>query len=162
MGPKSSKEQQPKAKIVTRKQGSTKQIRLLVLHKKSKEPDMEEFCDAFNSYPSTDNIDLHHGDIKIAKVQDDGSIPESEKNDITSWISDWHGQGRIVLICLLTDFDIGSLIKNENNRIIVFCFKNPPVKYGQHCICTDADFESGNILSDELSKLVNKIRADGQ
>lgn len=166
MGGKSSKDQQPEPKIVTRKHGQTKKLRLLVLHKKTEEPDMDEFCDALNTYPPRESIELHHGDVRKCKVQDDGTIPDSEKNDITAWISDWLTQGRIVLICLLTDFDHGPLNNNDNKRVIVFCFKNPPVDCGQNCICIDVDFETDNVDFGEdnakLSKLANKIKGDGQ
>ncbi len=164
MGGKSSKDQQPRPKIVTRKQGQTKQIRLLVLYKKPEEPDMGEFCDALNTYPPTGCLDLHHDDIKKSKVQDDGSISESEKNYITLWISEWLTQGHIVLICLLTDFDLEPLINNENNRIIVFCFNNPPVNCSESCISIEVDFETATTesIGANISKLANKIKGDGQ
>ena len=165
MGGKSSKEQTAKPKIVTRPEGQTKHIRLLVLHKEPEEPEMDAFCDAINTYPPPDSLDLDHSDnIKIIKVPDDGLLPESVKNDNTSWISEWLSQGHIILICLLTDCDLKTLISTEdNNRIIVFCFKTPKVNY-PNSICIDVDFKTATTksINSNLSDLATKIKGDGQ
>jgi hypothetical protein len=159
MGVGKSKDEKQKPRVVKpQKQTQTKRVRLLVLHNNSQQPQpgTGRFCDALNS---EGNI-MVDGDVKIFEIPDNGQLPESVKNEITSWMS----RGRIVLVCLLTDYDVHANFGNDN-RIIVFCFSNPAVCNPPRT-CFGVDFYTAlpeNIKDDiTWDELVSTIHDMGQ
>lgn len=170
MGASKSKASKDKPRMVTKakKQEQTKHVRLLVLHKNSQQaqPGTDNFCDALNTYPPPGSINVAHSNVKILEIPDDGRFSEPMKNEIRPWISEWVNQDRVFLICLLTDCDLQSLTTGTNfendNRIIVFRFTNPPVNFP--CICVNVDFYTatpGN-MKENLDELAATIMAGGQ
>lgn len=159
----------------TRKpKGSTKHVSLLVLHNKPQRPEMIHFCRALNAYPPPSSMAITNppqldqqsdSDFKFSKVPDEGLFPESEKNSIETWVSKQLNKGHIILICLLKDYDLESLKKGtifENDkRLIVFCFKNPPINR-EGCICIDVDFEKAEPqhIRDNMKDLANAIKEE--
>ena len=84
---------------------------LLVLHKNGQQPGTGNLVDALNTYPPPGSIEVSHE--KTSPIPDDGRLPNSVRNTIQTWIRN----GYIVLICLLTDCDLGDL---NQNKVIVF------------------------------------------
>ena len=156
MGNGKSKDEKQKPRVAKpQKQMQTKRVRLLVLHNNSQQPQpgTDRFCDALNSEGSIKVDD----NVKIFEIPDNGQLPESVKNEITSWMSG----GRIVLVCLLSDYDVHANFGNDN-RIIVFRFSNPPVNFP--CMCIDVDFytASPRNIKEKLDELVSTIQAMDQ
>ena len=138
-----TEERKPKAK--------KRKVYLMVLYKNGQEthPGTDNLCDALDTYPPPGSIEVHHKETE--EIQD-GHLPEPVRSTIQKWISHNH----IVLICLLTDCDLGGL---DDGKIIVFCFKNPPVSVP--CTCVDADFytASPGEMRDKLDEVAAKIKA---
>ncbi|CAB3977507.1 Hypothetical predicted protein [Paramuricea clavata] len=169
MGASKSKASKDKPRMVTKaKKEQTKHVRLLVLHKNSQQPQpgTDNFCDALNTYPPPGSIKVAPSNVKILQIPDAGHFSESMKNEIRPWISEWLNQDRVVLVCKLTDCDLQSLKRGTNfendNRIIVFRFTNPPVNF-PICICVDVDFYTATEgdMKEKLDELAATIMAGG-
>ena len=115
---KSKDEEQQPGVGKPKKQEQTKHVRLLVLHNNSQQPQpgTNRLRNALETYPQAGSIKVDK--TKIVKIPDNGQFPESVKNEITSWMSG----GRIVIVCLMSHYDVQANFGNDN---IVFPFNNP-------------------------------------
>jgi hypothetical protein len=119
---KSTLNEQPGAIKEHAGQGSTKEVSLLILHKNGQDPEQgnDHITDALNATLQSSSLTVCENEISI--IPDSGVLPES----VTTWVSQQLSQGRIVLVCLLSDFDVKANFEN-NRRMIVVYFQNPPV-----------------------------------
>ena len=142
--------------VVAQNQDREKRLRLLVLYKKGQEPEegKDNLCDALNTYPPPGSLNVYED--KVAEIPDSGQLPQQ----IKTWVSEWVKQGLIVPVCLLSDVDVQANF-GQSEKIIAFCFKNPPVSVS--CpISINVDFFTATPrdMIAEMDELVAAIRAE--
>ena len=134
-------------------QRPTKHVSLLVLHNRSAPPNMEKFRRALNAYPPPSSIAV---DNSIKKME----ISEATNHqDVTQWVDGRLNQNRVVLICLLCDYNI-QFLSNRNSRVIPFCFQNPKVTC-PNCVKVDFDTATQQQIKSNLDSLAALIKGIG-
>ena len=128
-------------------QRPTKHVSVLVLHNRSAQPDMQNFCRALNAYPPPSSIEV-----------DEVNSVKMNRQEVTQWVDQRLNQNRVVLICLLYDYDIQFL--PNGNRVIPFCFQNPKVQC-PNCIKVDFDTATQQQIKAKLDRLAALIKGDG-
>ena len=137
MGKPASKPSNEKPRMVPRaKKQLGLGIRLLVLHKNETEPEeIRKLGGKIREYPPPGSISV---DEKISKIPDDGQLEEPLK----SWVTEWLGLGRVVLVWLLSDCDVNAAFGDHDKLMVTRI--------------------TPNNMKAELDDLVVKIRARGQ
>ena len=131
--------------------GPTKHVSLLVLHNRSRPPDMKKFSRALKAYPPPSSIAVD--DIKLVKIPGD-----MNHRNVTDWVDGHLNQNRVVLICLLCDYDIQFLL--NRNGVIPFCFQNPKVEC-EECVEVDFDTATQRQITTKLDHLAALIKGGG-
>ena len=116
MGKSASKPSNEKPRMVSRAkmQGSDKHVRLLVLHRNDTEPRSETYKlrGAIDDHPPPGTLNVD--DFRISKIPDNGQLEESDK----TWVSEWLGKGRVVLVWLLAEFNVNAALGNDDKIVV--------------------------------------------